>query len=460
MLNSGELYFLSLDEEKLNDIDNKLKLFYEFHYHHGYQPFLIKSISYIFSSLFIIFIFTVLICMNWTNYFACVNVPCEHIFFSSVPSPFIIICNVAFYLYWFILVLVPTLKKILQMRAIKCDVDLNLPFEEFIVKLGYDAKSAPFYIYRYDNFLLYLFKNDLIKIKEHKNLWYSSLLTKVLYKYLIKLYISGTDPVVIKSRFRLFSLLSFLSMPFLLIYQFMTFFFKEIQQFSSGNRKFIQGNNYKWTGYSKYIYREYNEYQHYFDEYIKLSLTPATNKLYLLYPNHVLREIIQCVNFPISIMLGSIVFFTLIDTSLLFNVAIFNFKLISWVTLLAPISYQCYYYLSQNDPVTKQDVELITKLFNNPNLLAVKQDISEYYQFKYRVFLSEVFGIICLWYVLGCVIYHEVDNIVANLKNAFVLTHEHGYVLKTLVQKTRRHEKHYDGYGPLPSEMLDALLDG
>jgi autophagy-related protein 9 len=462
---------------------------YMFHRSHGLKPFILRSLSQVFSvTCGIILFWFFSLCINWNNFMMCgkeksIDI-CKNIFGLFVNDNwFLILCNLMFAFYWLLLVFKLKEKFTIAWRMnifytttldISNEAIMQVSWEEVIDKIislhksgnipsirkSIDQNIIASYIMRNENFLTMLIQNDAMDIERHKNLYSSNMLMWVVSEFIIKKISKSKrtckDTTFLnnysnfKSRMRCLAFWNVVALPFILVYYMSMSFFKNIQQLtSSTSSTTLSSTAYKWTAYAKVKLRKHNEMPHASKMRLLASAKYAEMAINC-YPNNIAKHLVQMITFPVSSLVGLIIFFTLNDSAMLFNINIFNRSLLFYLTFLAPIAYMCRNYLSamgkhetiqKLSPDAKQSLldelrfhgltsPMSTEWTMNEKIFGIGQKARELYQHKIVCFIYEIIAILCLPYVLFIILPKSAERILSFLDKISEATKDAGVVCR------------------------------
>jgi hypothetical protein len=230
-----------------------------------------------------------------------------------------------------------------------------------------------------------------------------------------------------KMKLRILGVLSCLFGWSILAFHISQTFFKNVQRLTN---KETDKSQYRWTRYACTTLRRPAEDDQ--DLAIRFrDITKPVEAAIHCYPDYFLKELLSCINFPISLTVGLIILFTFNDTALLFNTPLAGRPLVVYLTVLGFIAYCLRNYLSgfdSNLTFDKMDEEqssllvgTLLSLFpasqdhgaqrgkslefvlspnsgqvRNVSLYQISQRMNSYYRHGLLIFLSELLGVIQL----------------------------------------------------------------
>lgn len=205
-------------------------------------------------------------------------------------------------------------------------------------------------IMRIDNYKIALFTHEIIPLGS-PNLYESVLgtnetwyLGKILEKNLDYIFFKNDiinsntfelkliDESNFNNRLKLFSVLNFLAIPFLILYTIIHSVFEYVNEMYSKN----EGGLRYFTPHSIWMIREYNELEHQF--YYRLSQSQKhTESYFKIFQNPVYTTISKGIVFILSCIIFMICIFGLLDDSVLIRVTLFNRGLVWYFALFSTL---------------------------------------------------------------------------------------------------------------------------
>lgn len=445
---------INQDEMMIDNLDVFFSDMYSFHKAHGFKPFILETCSQVFFVTCGLVLFSFLtLCINWSNFLSCGRVTsdqvCKNIFGWFISNNvFWIMCNIFFWLYWIILVrkLFSKFSVALQMNVFYRNIlqlseidTMQFTWNQIVdrviiyqnqgkipsIRKNIDADIIASYITRNENFSSLLIQQEKIDRRFFSSRILTWLLGElVLNKISRNQKIAKDDeflnnPEKFKSKFRFYAILSLPFVIFILIYHITMTFFKNIQNLAVKNSS--SSSSHRWNTYAKLKLRKYNEISFQTNHRLNSSTKYADMAIHC-YPNHVLKQLVKIISFPISCLTGLIILFTLNDTSMLFNISIFDRPLFLYLTILGPIAFLCKSYLSSisnvNLTTSLQKKELLDNLIlhgllcssssNNETsekrIYIISKYLNQLYQHRIVIFFHEIYSILALPWLLGIVL--------------------------------------------------------
>lgn len=356
------------------NLDNFLKDIYSYYKHKGFFSYLLNSlynyITIISSSFMVVFLMFSFkwnefsdcrsdekLCKTFENYIDYRNVInwfCVLFFLQFIPLfyQFFIKCGVAkknYGVYNKISISENDLRTLNWSMIIRKLQKLQLSTHFIRSNMKINALSITGRIMRIDNYKIALFTHDVIPLGSPSlyesiasgKIWY---LGKILEKNLD--YIFFKDGIInhntfelslmskekLDNRFKFFSILNFLLIPFAIIYTVIHSVIEYINEISSKN----EGGLRFFTPHSMWIIREYNELEHQF--YYRVSRSQKHTESYFgVFQNPVYTLISKCVVFILSCIIFMICIFGLLDDSVLIRVTLFNRGLVWYFALFSTL---------------------------------------------------------------------------------------------------------------------------
>jgi hypothetical protein len=480
-----------IENQLIQTFKNSKNLFsfaYEYHTSRGNQYFLLKIISITISITLVIgLIFFFTLCFNWSKFISTINDNKKNdqdksaddenniiIGFIVTNNWFLILMNILYLIYWLLVCYSQFLKipKIILMRKFYRDIleisDQNVEYfnwsviERIIIdefeygKLNFifsrleplsaslssektlTTESIRAYIHYDENFISYIFREDIINIKEYKNFYHSKLLVWLIQKIFVS---STTDqknennPAEnlsnIKSKLRLTSVVLFLLLPCLILYHLFITCIKEVQKLSnmsmsghlnknnnndnqnnltnlylapkygrvqnSSSSLLSRSSNYKWSNYARLTLRNSNEYLHETEARLSISAYYIEQTI-ACFPNYFMVGIMKIFITPLTLVIGLIVLVGLFSPMLLLSEKITimgDYPLISVLTFITPLTLYFYQYIKN---VEEDHSDIRTMKFQDKKQLLenlrlnnlIREDINKEIDNNFNIYKNEI----------------------------------------------------------------------
>ena len=101
--------------------------------------------------------------------------------------------------------------------------------------------------------------------------------------------------------------------------------------------------DYRWPFYARFHLFRYNELPHMRRRRINCYIS-SIYMAFKCFPNHLMVELTYICSLLTTSLIGLMIFFTLNDTSMLFNILVLDRSLFFWIIMLRPIAYFCLQY--------------------------------------------------------------------------------------------------------------------
>ena len=402
---------------------------YEYYYQKGFYLFIINEISNILIG-FIISISPILLfgCFNWekvqtANYLSEITFSFIEGFYRT--NFFIKICSIMFFFFTIIKFLnfINNFNKFKLINQYFNDIlkisneDLySIEWNEVVESIIQHDSSKNVSllqitqeILRFDNYLMSIISDDgLLTWKLPPNNTISIFPMSQFFIYFLKIslngnlldkngnsLVNGTQTIRIpqvtdslKFRFRFIGIILFIFSPFVFIFQILYLFFYYFQAIKTSPNIFSMR---RWTEYSKWLFRDYNELPHQFNKRILLTYLPTNNYLDQ-FPSLIIQPIAKIFIFFSSSIIGIILIIGLFtDINLILSLKIFNDKTLMWLITLLTSIYSFFNSLTSNnneniniDDTLQKIEEIIHFDFkddrNSSHSWKTQQKISEFFQ--------------------------------------------------------------------------------
>ena len=434
---------------------NKLYFYYK---NKGYYNIIYTHLYNIFSGLFmIIYIIFLLNCINWnqiisikepTNINDIINL--KH-FFKFNIFIYIFLITYIIILFFRIHNLINDIKNYKEIKILfntvlninDYDIDL-LKWNQVIEKLKEYYKDEEINIYyinnkitTIDNYFISLIDKHIIEPNNLSNL----LEWNIKYCFINTIYdnnkINNNFLILNKNFYKDFEykiicviIVNFLFMPFIINYIIFYNLFNYGEQFYN-KPKFLLSKS--WSIHAKWMFRNYNELPHEFNERIFKSYTKC-NEYYEQINNKILETFIKLILFILSSVFVTMIFFSIINDKLLLNLYIFDNRQLFWflgiigsiiALLRTNINQTKKYHLKDKFKELQTIINFIPDDWDNIN----NKEIGTFYKYRFILIYKEFFNTInAPFYLID--IYFNYKKIFLFLNEITINSSKYGHINK------------------------------
>jgi autophagy-related protein 9 len=266
-------------------------------------------------------------------------------------------------------------------------------------------------ILKNENYFVALIENDVYKVP---NLFFTKQMELTLFYGLDSVKILKKTDTHVRNRIIMLGIINLLLTPLILLYILFSFIFRNIDEIYLKKKVF---GPRRYTIFSKWKFREYNELEHYFNIRLNKSIKYA-NEYITQFPS---PSVEIFANF-FSVLSGAFIclflLFSLLDENILLYITFLDRSLIFYTGIFASISAISKSFITQPensvyDPnsvmekVVKYTKYMPPTWINKCNTYEVRDEFLSFYQYTAVLFIYEIIGVFTTPYYLFFVILKE-----------------------------------------------------
>lgn len=397
----------------------------------GYECIVIENLlTFLVTGLVLFLILFIFFFVDWPNLLICASDEVCKNFESYVISPysrsgytykiFTTVFIIVFVLYytWIILSLISELSTFKKYKTILhtnfgiqdvTNVEWKTMIDRIVKTLAVSPKVIVSSIMQTDNYLIGIISRDVLKIKK---IHYTNTLIWFMTSVLSQILQSNTESrnfYINDNKIRLFlkviSIVHLILFPFILIIYSIKVVITLITDIYNNKS---ESNHRDWTIRTKYIFRDYNELQHIFDD--RMEETHLYIKLYNDSFNSKMKHLIfSKIIFGLGGYLTILVMMTLFDDRLLLYIKLFDRNLLWYLTILTSIITMLRSAITKTN--TNTNIKLsgeniatalsnltyynfVEKYLRSPKLVEI--DIDNMYNYKFKSMMMEFVHLLIL----------------------------------------------------------------
>jgi autophagy-related protein 9 len=271
-----------------------------------------------------------------------------------------------------------------------------------------------------ENYFIALINNDIINIS---NISFTKQLEFNLYYGLNPIEFLTKTEENMKNRLIKLGIINLILSPFILIYIFVSFIFKNIDEIYL-NKKVLGPRRY--TQHTKWKFREYNELEHYFNLRLNKSIKYA-NEYTKQFPSLVTENIFKFIGMISGAFIVLFLIFSILDENILLYVTFLDRSLIFYAGIFATLSAISRGFIiepenSIYDP--NGSMEKVAKYThympeiwkNNCNTYVIRNEFLSMFNYIIILFFYEILGVFTTPYILIFILPKDVKKIHLFLK--------------------------------------------
>lgn len=270
-------------------------------------------------------------------------------------------------------------------------------------------------ILKNENYFISLIDNNIYKVP---NIFFTKQMELTLFYGLDSVKILKKNDIELRNRIILLGIINILLSPLILIYILFSFIFTNIDEIYL--KKKVLGPR-KYTLYSRWKFRKYNELEHYFNIRINKSIKFA-NEYITQFPSASLEIIANFFSILSGAFICLFLLFSILDENILLYITLFDRSLIFYTGITASISGISKSFITEpensvyNPNSVMEKVVKYTKYMpnhwvNKCNTYEVRNEFLSLYQYTIVLFIYEIIGVFTTPYYLFFVILKERKNI-------------------------------------------------